>query len=1569
MAGSVLDSFSPATRGWFAGAFSAPTAAQEGAWRAIAEGSDVLVVAPTGSGKTLAAFLAALDGLASVPPPAEAKKRCRVLYVSPLKALAVDVERNLRSPLTGIRQESVRLGLPEPQVRVGIRSGDTPPAERRSMATRPPDILITTPESLFLMLTSSAREALCGIETVILDEVHAVAGTKRGAHLALSLERLDELLPVPARRIGLSATVRPVDEVARFLSPRRRVEIVQPPSAKRFDLSVVVPVEDLGELGGSPVSDADGAGRAEKPSIWPHVEERIVDLVQEHRSTIVFANSRRLAERLCNRLNEIAYERATGTALGTTDVPPGEGGPARPLPEAHSPAGIMAQSGAAKGAPALLARAHHGSVSKEQRAQVEEDLKAGRLPAVVATSSLELGIDMGAVDLVIQVESPPSVASGLQRVGRAGHQVGAVSTGVVFPKYRGDLVQAAVVTERMREGSIEALRIPSNPLDVLAQQLVAMVSLDSWQVDDLLAAIRRAAPFASLPESAFTAVLDMLAGRYPSDAFAELRPRVVWDRIAGTVTGRPGAQRLAVTSGGTIPDRGLFGVFLAGADPKKGGGRVGELDEEMVYESRVGDVFTLGTTSWRIEDITRDRVLVSPAPGVPGRLPFWKGDQLGRPLELGRALGAFLREIGGMPPEEARRRLLAAGLDAWAADNTLSYIDEQRRACGHVPDDRTILVERFRDELGDWRVVVHSPFGAQVHAPWALALGSRLAERYGMDAQVMHADDGIVLRLPDADLMGLDLLDLDLDSTQDPSGSPSPLRGLSYDSEQPPVGAADVTFDQSEIGQIVTDQVGGSALFASRFRECAARALLLPRRSPGKRTPLWQQRQRAAQLLQVASEFGSFPIVLEAVRECLQDVFDVPGLTELMGDLEARRVRLVEVTTPEPSPFARSLLFGYVAQFLYEGDSPLAERRAAALSLDSHLLAELLGQAELRELLDADVLTELERELQWLSDDRRIKDVEGVADALRVLGPLTEAELTERGARPEWAAELSTARRAIRVRIGGTNHWAAIEDAGRLRDALGTALPVGVPEAFTEPVKDPLGDLLARFARTRGPFTSAGAAARFGLGAAVTDGALQRLAATGRIVQGEFHPAGIGQEWCDATVLRRLRRRSLAALRHELEPVPPAVLAGFLPQWQHLGDNSLRGIDGLARAIEQLQGAPVPASALEKLILPGRVTGYTPALLDELTTTGEVVWAGAGALPGKDGWLSLYLADSAPLLLPPPRPLELTALHESVLTALSGGYGLFFRQIADQVRATTHPDCTDAQLAEAVWDLAWSGRLTNDTLAPLRSLLGSGRTAGSTAHRARRSVPRGRYGSLTAAARPVSRTGTPTVSGRWSLLPATEPDPTHRAHALARTLLDRHGVVTRGAVQAEGVEGGFSAAYRVLSAFEDNGQARRGYVVEGLGAAQFAMDGAVDRLRAVSTARDRAEPGVAPHAVVLAAADPANAYGAALPWPQSPDGAGHKPGRKAGALVVLVDGELAMYMERGGKSLLVWPTDPEDPALAAAAGALATAARAGSLGTVTVERANGASSLTSPLGRALEAAGFLATPRGLRLRA
>jgi len=1545
---SFVDTFSPATRAWFTGAFRAPTPAQEGAWKAISTGTNALVVAPTGSGKTLAAFLSSLDRLAAAPTPADPKQRCRVLYVSPLKALAVDIERNLRAPLTGIWQAATRLGLPVPDVTVGVRSGDTSAEDRRHIASKPPDILITTPESLFLMLTSRAREALRGVETVIVDEVHAVVGTKRGAHLALSLERLDALLPRPAQRIGLSATVRPLEEVARFLGGAREVITVAPPAAKTIALEVVVAVEDMGALGeglGGPCAGGSAAGPEERASIWPAVESRIVDLIKDHRSTIVFANSRRLAERLCARLNEIAADRALLRA-GADDHPAYDAKP--------PPAQLMAQAGASAGAPAEIARAHHGSVSREQRSLIEEDLKAGRLPAVVATSSLELGIDMGAVDLVIQVESPPSVASGLQRVGRAGHQVGAVSRGVIMPKYRGDLVQSAVVAERMVAGAIEALSYPRNPLDVLAQQIVAMCAMEPWQVEDLAAVVRRAAPFAGLPQTVLEATLDMLAGRYPSDEFAELRPRLVWDRVSGLLTARPGAQRLAVTSGGTIPDRGLFGVFLVGEK----GSRVGELDEEMVYESRVGDVFTLGSSSWRVEDITHDRVLVSPAPGQPGKLPFWHGDSLGRPIELGRALGAFLREVSRLEPAAATARAVAAGLDPWAAENLLTYLAEQRAATGHLPDDRTILVERFRDELGDWRLAVHSPFGGQVNAPWALALTARLRERYGVDVQSMHSDDGIVLRLPET--------------------------------EEAP-SAALALFEPEEVVPAVQAEVGGSALFASRFRECAARALLLPRRSPGRRTPLWQQRQRSAQLLQVASQFGSFPIVLETMRECLQDVFDVPGLVGLMRDVAERKVRLVEVETELPSPFARSLLFGYIGAFMYEGDAPLAERRAQALSLDSALLAELLGQAELRELIDADALAEVEAELQRLTEPRRAYDVDSTTDLLRVLGDLSTAEAIERGATAPWLAELEESRRALRVRIAGEERWIAIEDAGRLSDALGVPLPVGVPEAFLEPVRDPLADVVGRFARTHGPFVPGDAAVRLGLGVAVVDAVLARLAATGRVVHGEFRPGGSGLEWCDAEVLRALRRRSLAKLRKEVEPAPVQALARFVPAWQQLGTASGRGSDTLLRAIEQLQGASVPASALERLVLPARVSDYSPAMLDELTAAGEVLWAGAGSLPGGDGWVALHLADNAPLLLPPPDPgAPLTPVHLSVLDALAGGAALFFRSLSDRVGAVN-----DRELTAALWDLVWSGHVTNDTLAPLRALLGAGRATGG-----RRTPRAGRPGRLGRPALPV-RSGPASAAGRWSLLPEREGDPTRRAHALAEVLLDRHGIVTRGAVMAERAPGGFAAVYSVLKAFEESGRCRRGYFVETLGAAQFAVDGAVDRMRALAAARPPADveppsypaawtppvPGGWPApdrdrqrrrrddngALVLAATDPANPFGAALPWPGRPaaDGvapsAGHRPGRKAGALVVVVDGHLVLYVERGGKTLLSWTDDP--PLLTPAVDALALAVREGMLGKLAVERADGEAVLTSALGLALEGAGFRPTPRGLRLRA
>jgi ATP-dependent Lhr-like helicase len=1634
----ALAGFSPATRAWFEGAFAEPTRAQAQAWRAISNGEDTLVIAPTGSGKTLSAFLWAIDRLSADPPPADPKRRCRILYVSPLKALAVDIERNLRSPLTGIRQAARRLGLPEPDIGVAVRTGDTAAEERRKLAAKPPDILITTPESLFLLLTSQARETLRGVETVIIDEVHAVAGSKRGAHLALSLERLDALKvpngPVQrgAQRVGLSATVRPPEVVATFLGGARPVTIVQPPSEKRIELEVIVPVEDMSDLDSPQGAAAPDGEPLDDPvarrSIWPHVEERVLDLIEQHKSTIVFANSRRLAERLCGRLNELASERAAIASAGLTGAALTDAGPA----------------GAGAGPEIVIARAHHGSVSRQERSDIEEALKAGRLPAVVATSSLELGIDMGAVDLVIQVESPPSVASGLQRVGRAGHNVGDVSRGVFFPKYAGDLVSATVVAGRMRDGEIEELRIPRTPLDVLAQQVVAMAALDDWPVAELERVVRRAAPFGSLTRPVLEAVLDMLAGRYPGEEFAGLRPRIVWDRVTGVIHGRPGAQKLAVTSGGTIPDRGLFGVFLP---PSAEGGRqprrVGELDEEMVYESRVGDVFVLGASSWRIEDITPDRVLVLPAPGQPGKLPFWHGDTPGRPAELGKAIGAAVRSLVKLPEEQATGRLRAAGLDELAARNLMRYLDDQRQATGHVPDDRTLVVERFRDELGDWRVVLHSPYGDRVHAPWALAITARLRERYGgMDVQALHTDDGIIIRVPDSD-------------------------------EPPPAGIA--LIEPDDVADIITAEVGGSALFASRFRECAARALLLPRRQPGRRTPLWQQRQRSAQLLEIAAQYPGFPIVLETVRECLQDVFDVPALTDVLRDLAARRVRVVEVETPTPSPYAKSLLFRYIGAFMYEGDAPLAERRAQALALDPSLLAELLGTEGLRELLDPAVVAETEADLQHLSPGRRCRDLEGVFDLLRTSGPLTSLEVAARCAADAdsggWLAGLSAARRVIQVRVAGTPMWAAIEDSGRLRDALGVALPVGIPEAFTEPLPDPLGDLVVRWARSHGPFRAGVLAERYGLGVAVVTMALRRLAADGRVVEGEFtvgpvldHADWHGSQWCDAEVLRMLRRRCLARLRKEVEPVPPAALGRFLPAWHGIepataaprqgGRRRYANADAVLEAIERLAGAPVPASALESLVLPGRVPGYSPAMLDELTSAGDVTWTGAGSVGTGDGWLVLTPAESAPLLLPEPGELTMTPLHEAALAVLGGGGGLFFRMLGERVAPLTggHPP-DDADLVAALWDLVWAGLVTNDTLAPLRVLLGGGGqprrpgasqkgglaadllppgSAGATASRVPTSSlgpsrpvsggvfnprPGGRggygdsgyrgsgyrgsgygragYGGSRRPAMP-SRTGPPTVSGRWSLLPdrvglpGQDGEPpgargsasgaaTMRAHALALTLLERHGIVTRGAVASERVPGGFAAVYPVLRAMEETGQCRRGYFVEGLGAAQFALPGAVDRMRAMAgdllapgtpeptpIMPATPEPPVDP--VVLASADPAQPYGAALPWPQRPDESpgGHKPGRKAGALVILAGGRLVLYVERGGKTLLSWSDDPA--ILEPCATALAAAVREGALGRITVEKTDGETVRDTPLARALQSAGFRPTPRGLRLR-
>ncbi|MCW2512689.1 MAG: dependent helicase, Lhr family [Mycobacterium sp.] len=1495
-----LARFSELTREWFTGTFSAPTAAQTEAWEAIANGDNTLVVAPTGSGKTLAAFLWAIDRLAAGEPRA-ATAGTRVLYVSPLKALAVDVERNLSTPLTGIARVAERRGEPAPSITVGVRSGDTPPNRRREMIAKPPDVLITTPESLFLMLTSAARETLAEVDTVIVDEVHAVAATKRGAHLALSLERLDQLTDRPAQRIGLSATVRPPEEVARFLSGQSPTTIVAPMAAKTFDLSVQVPVPDMANL--------------ENNSIWPDVEERIVDLIESHRSSIVFANSRRLAERLTARLNEIHAERV-GTEMPEARNPKVGGG---------SPALLMG-SGQSFGAEPLLAKAHHGSISKEQRALVEDDLKSGRLKAVVATSSLELGIDMGAVDLVIQVESPPSVASGLQRIGRAGHQVGEISQGVLFPKHRTDLIDCAVTVQRMLAGEIETMKVPTNPLDVLAQHTVAAAALEPLDADRWFDAVRRSAPFATLPRSAFEATLDLLSGKYPSTEFAELRPRLVYDRDAGTLTARPGAQRLAVTSGGAIPDRGLFTVYLASSADTDKPSRVGELDEEMVYESRPGDVIALGATSWRITEITHDRVLVLPAPGQPARLPFWRGDGVGRPAELGAAIGAFTGVLAGLNREKFDERCSTMGFNDFATDNLWQLISDQREATGTVPTDTTFIVERFRDELGDWRVILHSPYGLRVHGPLALAVARRLRERYGIDEKPTASDDGIIVRLPDT--------------------------------EDAPPGAELFVFDADEIDPIVTDEVGGSALFASRFRECAARALLLPRRHPGKRSPLWHQRQRAAQLLDIARKYPDFPIVLETVRECLQDVYDVPMLREVMNRVAQRRIRILEVETQTPSPFAASLLFGYIGAFMYEGDSPLAERRAAALSLDSTLLAELLGRVELRELLDPKVIASTVAQLQHLAEDRRVRDAEGVADLLRLLGPLTEREIVERSTAEDvggWLEGLRSARRALTVSFAGQTWWAAIEDVGLLRDGVGIAVPVGVPASFTESVADPLGELLGRYARTRGPFTTRDAAERFGLGLRVAADVLGRMSVDRRLVRGEFD-AEDTEQWCDADVLKILRRRSLAALRAQVEPVSTAAYARFLPAWQQVGVEKSTGVDGLASVIEQLSGVPIPASAIEPLVFGQRVRNYQPAMLDELLASGEVTWSGAGSISNGDGWISFHSAETAPLTLAAPAEIEFTDVHREIMAALGHGGAYFFRQL------TT--GASEADTKAALWELIWAGWVTGDTFAPVRALLaGSGRRGGT--HRQRQRPPRlSRY----SVAHAQTRTTDATVAGRWSALPPAEPESTIRAHFSAELLLNRYGVVTKGS--AEGVPGGFAMLYKVLTALEDAGRCQRGYFVESLGGAQFAVASTVDRLRTYLDGLDQQRRDY--HAVVLAAADPANPYGAALPWPAESE-SGHRPGRKAGALVVIVDGELTWFLERGGRSLLSFASDPE--AHAAAGTALVDLVGAGRLQSLLVERINGVPVLDPTAGPehtavhdALTGSGFSRTPRGLRLR-
>ena len=1476
---SPLQSFNLPVRAWFEESFPSPTRAQALGWPPILAGESTLLLAPTGSGKTLAAFLTSIDQLMFTPPP-EGKSRCRVLYVSPLKALAVDVERNLRAPLAGIAAAAARTGVSVHLPQIGIRSGDTPASERAKMLRAPPDILITTPESLYLLLSSQSRERLRSVDTVIVDEIHSLVASKRGAHLFLSLERLEALRTsrAPLQRIGLSATQRPLDEVARLLGGgeplkkewrQRPVRIIDAGRKKAFELRVEIPVDELSKLG------------PKGSSIWPSIHPRLLELIRAHRSTMIFVNSRRLAERLAGALNELAGQE--------------------------------------------VALAHHGSVAREKRAEMEDRLKRGALPAIVATSSLELGIDMGAVDLVVQIEAPPSIASGLQRIGRAGHQVGGISRGVIFPKHRGDLLSAAAAAKGMEEGKVEETFYPRNPLDVLAQQLVAICAQAPIQVDALFELVRRAAPFAELPRGSFEGVLDMLSGRYPTDEFAELRARLTWDRIAGTLRAREGAGRIAIVNGGTIPDRGLYGVFLAG--DSKSSRRVGELDEEMVFETRTGDVFVLGASSWRVEEITHDKVIVTPAPGQPGKMPFWHGDRPGRPLEFGREVGKLARELSRGARPKALERLASHGLDAKAARNLLQYLDDQTEATGEVPSDETLIVERFRDEVGDFRVCLLTPFGARVHAPWATAVVRRLEQDgHGEQIESLWTDDGMAFRLPE--------------------------------SEEPP--PPELFFPKpDEIEDLVVQSLGSTALFAARFRENAARALLLPRRYPGKRTPLWVQRKRSRDLLGVAQRHGSFPILLETYRECLRDVFDLPGVVDVLRRVADRRLRVVTVDTRAPSPFAASLLFTYVANFIYDGDAPLAERRAQALSVDQAQLRELLGEAELRELLDRQSIEQFEGTQQRLDGRRPVKHADGVHDLLLALGDLSLREISRRSAitagqpgKPSeladlapLLAELQRDKRAFLVPIAGEERWVAAEDVSRVRDALGIPPPPGMPQELLEPVKDPLGDLVSRYARTHGPFHEEDLAARWALGVGPVRAALERLAERDRVLLGEFLPGGRGREWVDAEVLKSLKRRSLALLRKEVEPVEPAALGRLTAEWQGLV-RPRRGLDPLLSVVEQLQGAPIPASVLEHEVLPARLEPFKPSDLDLLASAGELIWCGVEPLGSRDGRIALYLTGHYRLLAPAPRTAP-GELCEKIRSHLHQRGASFFADL--QSATSAYP----ADLVKAIWDLVWAGEITNDTLAPLRGYL-----RGQPGQLGQKS---GRERVMESRAFRSRRSGPPGSEGRWSLLPAQTGTPTERSMALAQVLLARSGVLTREAVHAEGIFGGFSAVYDVLKAMEESGRVRRGYFVAGLGATQFALPGAEERLRAL---RDFPEE---PQTFVLAATDPANPYGATLAWPERPATVGAGPQRAAGAQVVLWGGELIGFLGRSEQSLRSFlPAQEPQRGRASRALALALAGlvEQGKRRALLLARIDGDEPHTSPLAPHLVAAGFSAGTHG-----
>jgi ATP-dependent Lhr-like helicase len=1387
-----LQDFHPIVRQWFEETFGEPSPPQVLGWPAISSGKNTLILAPTGSGKTLAAFLWAINHLVEQHLREELRPGVRILYVSPLKALNNDIERNLESPLHGIREQARKSGLKLPTIRTSVRTGDTPQSKRASMLKHPPDILITTPESLYLMLTAKqARKMFTTVQYVIVDEIHSICSNKRGVHLSITLERLASLAEQEFVRIGLSATQRPLELIAAFLGGRewigkklvpRPVQIVDAGQRKAMDLRVECAVPDFSLLA--------------QESVWPLVFTELLELIRLHKTTLIFVNNRRLAERVAAKLNEMLTD--THDTFNQYAVPTRPSNTPQ-LQHSITPSSVSNPD---------LVQAYHGSMSRHAREQMETDLKAGKLRALVATSSLELGIDIGSIDLVVQLQSPKGVARGLQRVGRSGHLVNASSKGRIFPTYREDLVEAAVVARAMVAHDVEPTSIPTNCLDVLAQQIVAMVSVEEWNVDELFDLIRQSHCYHSISKKLYAGVLQMLAGRYTNDAFRELRARISWDKVNNTLRALPGSSQLAITSGGTISDRGYFGVYL-----EDGKTKVGEVDEEFVYESRVGDTFILGTNVWRMNGIDANRITVTPAPGQPARMPFWRGEGIGRSVDMGKQIGAFRSEMNRKldSPECLTWLQYEFPIDHRAAWNIQEYFRKQHDATGAIPHDKLLIIEGFRDEIGDPRIVIHSPFGRRINGLLGFVAVHRVQQMLKATPQMLYNDDGVLLRCSDVDALPLNFFD-----------------GLTI----------------KEAEEIVLNDLLSSPLFGGQFRQNAARALLMPRIAPGKRTPLWLQRLRAADLLQVARQFNDFPIVIETMREVLNDILDFNTFKGIVGQIENGTIAIESVQTEVPSPFAASMLFDFIAVYMYEWDQPREDRQSQYLSINRELLSEVVETESISSLLRPEAISTVELQLQRKAEGYKARSPEELLEFLLHIGDLTDEEVEERciGEGAGFLETLASNGRAVQIRLGNKKRWIAGEEED-LYDNFGEERNAST--------------ILLRYLQSSGPTTTDELARRFGLTEDQVESILTKIAA-GQIIGGRFNKNLDQPQWCYRPNLERIHRQTIGILRREIKPSSLAEFTHFLFHWQHVHPSrQLSGPTGVQQCLEQLQALPLPAEVWERDILRSRVSGYSQELMNQIGTNGSFVWTGRGS-----GKMRCLLRGEGSTYLDPPA--------DEFETSLSAGA----RRVLEYVRkngASFFSDIrTDAQLSldglnKSIAELFWGGFITNDLFTELQNVKRLSHIESNIpTERVEMLDPRHnpRRPKLMQAVRKAIKQ-VPGWSGRWSLvhLPGVMGEDItleERAHRQALQLLERYGIVAREFYRREELLP-WALIAADMQRMEMRGDIRRGYFVEGLSGMQFALPTAVEDLRRLRSERNGDQS-----PLLVNACDPANPYGTGI---------------------------------------------------------------------------------------------------------